>query len=78
MLERIDELNPRVNAVVARDDEASLAAADLADRARRDGDSRALLGLPVTVKDSIEAAGLPSTSGSFAGPPNPGGGSPPG
>ena len=66
VLERIDELNPRVNAVVARDDDAALAAADAADRARRDGDARPLLGLPVTVKDSIEVAGLPSTSGSFA------------
>jgi Asp-tRNA(Asn)/Glu-tRNA(Gln) amidotransferase A subunit family amidase len=66
VLDRIDELNPRVNAVVARDDEAALAAAEVADRARRDGDATPLLGLPVTIKDSIEVAGLPSTSGSFA------------
>src|SRR5205085_9443403 len=49
-----------------RDDEAAVAAADAADAARARGDARPLLGLPVTIKDSIETAGLASTGGSFA------------
>jgi len=66
ILGRIDAVDPRLNAVVARDDAAALGAADAADAARRGGDDRPLLGLPVTIKDSIETAGLVTTSGSFA------------
>jgi Asp-tRNA(Asn)/Glu-tRNA(Gln) amidotransferase A subunit family amidase len=66
VLARIDGVNGRLNAVVARDDELALAAADEADRSRRAGDRRPLLGLPLTVKDSIETAGLASSCGSFA------------
>jgi amidase len=55
-----------LNALVARDDDAALRAADEADRARRAGDRRALLGLPLTVKDSIAAVGLPTACGSWA------------
>jgi Asp-tRNA(Asn)/Glu-tRNA(Gln) amidotransferase A subunit family amidase len=54
-----------LNAVVARDDEAALRAADAADAARRRGDVRPLLGLPLTVKDSLAVAGLPCASGSW-------------
>jgi Asp-tRNA(Asn)/Glu-tRNA(Gln) amidotransferase A subunit family amidase len=66
VLARIDAADSRLNAVVARDDEAALAAADVADEARRNGDGRPLLGLPMTIKDSLEVTGLPSTTGSFA------------
>jgi amidase len=62
-LERVDE---RVHAVVACDREAVLAAADAADRARRAGAAAPLLGLPVTIKDSIDVEGLPCTGGSLA------------
>lgn len=55
-----------LNALVARDDEGALRAADAADRARRDGDRRPLLGLPLTIKDSLAVAGLPAASGSWA------------
>lgn len=55
-----------LNALVARDDDAALGAAAEADAARRRGDRRPLLGLPLTVKDSIAAAGLPTASGSWA------------
>jgi amidase len=65
-LARIAEVEPRLNAVLACEPELVLAAADEADRARRGGDEGALLGLPVTVKDSIEVAGLPCTGGSLA------------
>jgi amidase len=66
VLARIDAANPRLNAVVARDDEAALAAADAADEARRRGEQKPLLGIPVTIKDSLETAGLATTSGSVA------------
>jgi Asp-tRNA(Asn)/Glu-tRNA(Gln) amidotransferase A subunit family amidase len=65
-LARIDAVNGRLNAVVARDDERAVAEADEADRARRDGDTRPLLGLPVTVKDSIDTQGLVTACGSLA------------
>jgi amidase len=65
-LARIAEVDPRLHAVVTIDPEAVRAAADAADAARRAGDERALLGLPVTIKDSIDVAGLPCTGGSLA------------
>ncbi|MGH2872835.1 MAG: amidase [Solirubrobacteraceae bacterium] len=65
-LERIRDEDPRLNAVVSLAPETVLAQADAADRARRAGDARALLGLPVTIKDSIDVAGLPCTGGSLA------------
>ena len=65
-LKRIAEVDERLHAVVAIDPDAALARADEADLARRAGDRRPLLGLPVTIKDSIDVAGLPCTGGSFA------------
>lgn len=65
-LDRIADADKRVNAVVSLDRDAVLRAADDADLARRAGDRRPLLGLPVTIKDSIDAAGLPCTGGSLA------------
>ena len=65
-LERIAAVEPRLNAVVSIDAAAVLSAADASDRARRSGDRRALLGLPVTIKDSIEVAGMRCTGGSLA------------
>lgn len=65
-LERIDESEARLHAVVACDPDAVLAAAVAADDARGRGVRVPLLGLPVTVKDSIEAEGLPCTGGSLA------------
>jgi amidase len=65
-LERIALVEPHVHAVVSCDPDAVLAAADAADDARRRGERRALLGLPVTIKDSIDVCGLPCTGGSLA------------
>jgi amidase len=66
VLGRIEEADAAVNAVVHLNREGALAAAAEADDARRRGDTRRLLGLPVTVKDSIAVAGLPWRSGSLA------------
>ena len=65
-LARIEEADREVNAVAALDGDAVLAAAGRADDARRAGSTLPLLGLPVTIKDTIAAAGLPFRSGSFA------------
>lgn len=63
-LERIERINPALNAVVTLDAEAALDRADTADRATASGtDLGPLHGLPVTVKDAIETAGIRSTGG---------------
>ena len=62
-LERIAQLNPELNAIVTL-------APDVLERARAAeiavmrGESGALLGVPLTIKDTIETAGLRTTSGS--------------
>ncbi|NKS56033.1 amidase [Rhodococcus hoagii] len=64
-LERVDRLNPRINAVVARDEPGARAAAEAADRAVSRGEPLGRLhGVPVTIKDSIEVAGMRTTGGS--------------
>lgn len=65
-LRRIDQVNPVLNAVVHVDADRALAAAEEADAALARGERRALLGLPVSVKDSIAVSGMPCLSGSFA------------
>ena len=63
-LERIAELNPTLNAVVTLAPDA-LERAKEAEAAIVRGDQlRSLHGVPVTIKDTIETAGLRSTSGS--------------
>jgi len=62
-LERIARFNPALNAVVTLDPEAARRAAREADAERTRSDRRPLLGLPVTIKDSIDVRGLPTTSG---------------
>jgi Asp-tRNA(Asn)/Glu-tRNA(Gln) amidotransferase A subunit family amidase len=65
-LDRIAEVNPVVNAVVHVDAERTLAEADAADARLREGERLPLLGVPVSVKDSIAVAGMPCLSGSYA------------
>lgn len=64
-LSRIDAV-AHLNAVVARDDSAALAAADAADERRRAGERGPLLGIPITVKDGLDVVGLPCRGGSLA------------
>lgn len=62
---RIDRRNPTINAVVAQDRDAALAAARAADTARAAGESSGPLhGVPMTIKDGFETAGLITASGS--------------
>jgi amidase len=64
-LHRIRKLNPTLNAVITVSPTA-LADARAADKARRDGDDRPLLGIPIIVKDNINTTGMPTTAGSWA------------
>ena len=66
-LDRISELNPELHAVIAVDREGSRAAARAADSRRASGAPASPLdGVPVLIKDNIEALGLPGTAGSRA------------
>ncbi|MDO9708505.1 amidase [Paracraurococcus lichenis] len=60
---RIEALDGAINAVVLRRFEAALAEAAAADAARRRGERAPLLGLPMTVKESFNLAGLPTSWG---------------
>jgi amidase len=60
---RIDAYDPQINAVVIRDFERARAAAVAADASLARGERRPLLGLPITVKESFNVAGLPTTWG---------------
>jgi amidase len=60
---RIERHDPTLNAVCVPDFERALDSARAADAARAAGDSRPLLGVPMTVKESFHMAGLPTTWG---------------
>jgi amidase len=64
-LHRIKKLNPTLNAVITVSPTA-LADARAADKARRSGDDRPLLGIPIIVKDNINTTGMATTAGSWA------------
>jgi amidase len=64
-LRRIRQLNPELNAVITVSPTAH-AEALAADKARRSGDHRPLLGLPIIVKDNVNTTGMPTTAGSWA------------
>jgi amidase len=65
-LARIEDANPRLNAFVAIDPAAALAAALDSDRRIALGEARALEGLPVGVKDAFNVAGLTACVGAPA------------
>jgi amidase len=60
---RIERHDGRINAICVRDFESALQAARAADAALARGETRPLLGLPVTIKESYNIAGLPTTWG---------------
>lgn len=69
-LRRIDETEPEVNAFIHVAHEVALAEADRIDHALRQGTPLGpLAGVPVSVKDLVHVAGMPTTFGSraFAG-----------
>ena len=60
---RIEALDPRLNAIVVRDFERAREAARAADAALARGERRPLLGVPATVKEAFNVAGLATTWG---------------
>jgi amidase len=61
---RLEALDGRLNAVVVRDFDRAREAAKAADTALAHGDHRPLLGVPTTIKEAFNIAGLPTTWGS--------------
>lgn len=61
-LERVEKHNPALNVVVALDREGALEAARIADNLPR-SDLPPLHGLPMTIKDTYEVAGMSATCG---------------
>ena len=60
---RIERHDGKINAVCVRDFARGMEAARAADAARARGETGPLLGLPMTVKESYNVAGLPTTWG---------------
>jgi amidase len=60
---RIERHDAKINAVCVRDFDRALDAARAADAARAGGDTGPLLGIPLTVKESYNVVGLPTTWG---------------
>jgi len=70
LFSRIEALNPRVNALYFVDADGGLAAARAAEERWRRGEPNSQLdGVPVTLKDSIWVAGMPSYHGTSAADP---------
>ncbi|MFP4158522.1 MAG: amidase [Desulfobacterales bacterium] len=66
-LERVKRINPALNAVVCTCEDEAKKRAEMADRDLARGISRGPLhGVPVTIKDTLEVAGMPCTSGAPA------------
>ena len=60
---RIERHDAKINAICVRDFDRALEAANAADAALAGGEKKALLGIPLTVKESFNIAGLPTTWG---------------
>jgi len=60
---RIERHDGKINAICVRDFDRALDAARAADAALGRGERKPLLGLPMTVKESFNVAGLPTTWG---------------
>src|SRR5580700_7086369 len=71
-LDRADDVNGRLNALIWRHDDEARAAAEQAERAvvnRQAEELPPFLGIPIPIKDLTPVAGWPVTHGSWAAPP---------
>lgn len=62
-IERIESRDGSINAVIVRDFETARKSAAQIDKTRSASDTRPFLGVPITVKESNDMAGLPTTWG---------------
>jgi len=67
-LAAVDELGPKINAVIWRNDEDARAAAAQADRRLAAGEQAPFLGVPIPIKDLTPVAGWPVSYGSNGAP----------
>ena len=70
-IERIEAHDRSINAVVVRDFDHARQDAAAADAALARGERRPLLGIPMTVKEAIDVAGLPTRTPSSSGDSGP-------
>lgn len=63
VIKRIETLDKKLNAIVVFDLDNALDAAKRADEALKRGERKPLLGVPITVKESFNVKGLPTTLG---------------
>src|SRR6185312_11007271 len=70
-LDRIEKVDPQLNAYRVVLAERALTEADQADARRRAGDARPLLGVPIAIKDDTDVSGVPTARGSAASDPAP-------
>ena len=63
-LDQIERVDGAINAFLYVDAEGALAQAELADKARGNGSSSALNGVPLALKDVLTQKGIPTTCGS--------------
>lgn len=64
LLARIDEINPKINAIVTRTGDMALAAAGESEKAFQKGEPRPLEGVPIPIKDNVFTKGVRTTFGS--------------
>ena len=63
-LQRVEKFNPQLNAIVAMDEAQAIVQARRADRMTLRGESMGPLhGVPMTIKESFDVVGMPSTWG---------------
>ena len=62
-IRRLERFDGPLNSVVVKDFDRARADANTADALRAAGIEKPLLGLPVTIKESLDVEGLPSTAG---------------
>src|SRR4030042_993424 len=64
LLARIDEVNPKLNALVTRTNDMALSAARESEIAYQKGKPRPLEGVPIPIKDNVFTKGIRTTFGS--------------
>ena len=70
-LAAVDAIDPQLNAITWRNDDAARASAADADRRLAGGETAPFLGVPIPIKDLTAVAGWPVTYGSYGAPEGP-------